>query len=66
MRERSVPARVHTRGQPIIEPNRFQIVRKIDIETRLTYNKNSMYDPHQLPDNVLTTQLKRVVNWSRR
>ena len=23
-------------------------------------------DPHLLPDNVLTTQLKKVVNWSRR
>jgi NADH-quinone oxidoreductase subunit B len=25
-----------------------------------------MIDTHQLPDNVLTTQLKRVVNWARR
>ena len=25
-----------------------------------------MIDTQQLPDNVLTTQLKKVVNWSRR
>jgi NADH-quinone oxidoreductase subunit B len=25
-----------------------------------------MLDPHLLPDNVLTTQLKKVVNWARR
>ena len=25
-----------------------------------------MLDPHALPDNVLTTQIKKVVNWARR
>jgi len=25
-----------------------------------------MIDTQQLPDNILTTQLKKVVNWARR
>src|SRR3954464_2844175 len=30
------------------------------------YNPDVMFDTQQLPDNVLTLQLKKVVNWARR